>query len=257
MNKGEDLIESNVDGPLKKMLNNDSEEESVASSICSLVEANVLKDVVPPLVYSTECKISMHVFLKDFEGYFSLKYVGTDRDRCRILGKFLEGEARDVYDVLGGTHLPYSKVKENILVWYDSQQMVWKQQAKYNFNSAKLQEGESFTLYCLRLETLAALAYPNSCLKAFKKLKKHLLHTLPDSLVESIEDRIDLKNAISLGSITWSDILDIASKHDEKLFKKSNKNIYCNVTEVQSNKSLNSSTIPSKTNVNFASTSNV
>ena len=127
-----------------------------------------------------------------------------------MLGKFLAGEIKQVYDVLGGCHLGYFLVKDKLLNWYDSQKYVQKHKKKCEFYNAKLKDGESLTLYCMRLEVLADLAYPNDKSKAFKKLKKHILTTMPVAFVESFAEREEIKSFIDSGKMSWENILYIA-----------------------------------------------
>ena len=147
------------------------QESSVTcNKCCYKAQPIIFKDVVSPDVYALDSNLSIHKFFVDFEHYFLLKYYDHDRDRCRMLGKFLAGEIKQVYDVLGGCHLGYFLVKDKLLNWYDSQKYVQKHKKKCEFYNAKLKDGESLTLYCMRLEVLADLAYPNDKSKAFKKL---------------------------------------------------------------------------------------
>ena len=148
-----------------------SYDESLAST-APLFRYNIVKEAVPPEIFESCSRICMRVFFQDFERYFLHKYVGTDRDRCRVLGNFLKGDARRAFNVLGGTHLGYLSVKEMLLTWYDSELSLRRERAKSEFYMAQIQQGESFTLYCLRLEVLAHLAYPKSSTKAFKEYKK-------------------------------------------------------------------------------------
>ena len=222
------------------------DEKSVASTF-SMIEANILKEIVPPIVYDLDCKLSLPTFLKDFERYFSYKYIGNDRDRCRVLGNFLSGEVLKVFEVLGGTHVAYSDVKDKLLTWYDSQRVVMKQRAKSEFKMAFLKESENLTLYCLRLEVLADSAYPRDSRKAFKRLKKHLFVTLPDYAINALEERMELKDYLSLGSLTWTDILEVVAKLDRKIFKQSFNERKCKVIDRECYPPVESSPVTNET----------
>lgn len=188
-------------------------------SIGTPSEIDVPKDVVLPGVYTLDSNLCFRKFLSDFERYFSIKFYGNDRDKCREFVKFLDGEIKQVFLNVGGDHLGYSSVKENLLVWYDSQKILRDHKKKQVFYQARLKEGESYTLYCLRLRVLADLAFSNSTSKKYRKLKEQIKATMPVNFLESYEHRKELKNMLGMGKISWSDILEIAATQDEKLIR--------------------------------------
>ena len=136
------------------------------------------KEFVSPEVYSKDCKLPLECFLSDFEAFFTNKYYGDQRARSRVLRNFLVGEIKEVFDVVGGTHLGYDEVKEKLLQWYDMESIIIRHRNKAEFLAAMKKPDESFTLYCLRLETLANIAYPKKADKAFSKLKKQLIKSV-------------------------------------------------------------------------------
>ena len=200
------------------MTEEETDEECLASNY-RLHQNNIVKEVVPPVVYNGCCKLSMRNFFKDFERFFAYKYIGNDRDRCRILSNYLDGEALEVFKVLGGNFSKYLEVKEGLLTWYDSQRIVRRYREKWEFYDAKMKVGESLTLYCMRMKVLAGLAFPQNPVKAFKKLKSQLFATLPEWFISCMEERMDLKEYMCLGLLSWTDIIDIAVREDKKLLK--------------------------------------
>ena len=185
-------------------------------SSCSSLSYNFVKEPVPPEIYSSDSNLSLKLFFNDFERYFSYKYIGNDRDRCRILGTFLTGQPRNVFEVLGGTHLGYPTVKENMLTWYESERTIRIQKKINDFHNATIKVGENLTLFCLRVQVLAMQAYPKRPCEALKKLKKKVFSILPSSVVSSIEDREEMKKLIGLGKLTWSDVLEVVTNSDKK-----------------------------------------
>ena len=179
------------------------------------------KDVVAPECFSEHSKLSLKTFLNDYERYFSEKFSGNQRDRCRELGRFLEGDIKDAYSALGGAQLKYSNMKTKLVDWYKSQQVGRTVLRKAELNSVTMREGETFKLYCMRLKELACRAYPNDDREALKQLRKRLVETVPSWFVTHIEKKKELKRMLGVGKlITWNDIVEIAEMQDRKFKKK-------------------------------------
>ena len=179
------------------------------------------KDVVAPEVFSVEGETSLKTFLSDFERYFSIKFAGNQRDRCRELGRFLEGEVRDAYDAVGGPLLKYSGMKRELLQWHKSQQVGRIYKRKAELKQTRMKEGESFKLYCMRLEKLAFRAYPHDDQEGAKQLSRHLLSTVPNWFARNVEKRRETKKIMKPNAkVTWEDIVYIAELEDKKKKKK-------------------------------------
>ena len=175
------------------------------------------KDVVSPEPFDIDGHLSLKSFLCDFERYFLTKYSGNERDFCRELGRFLEGEIKEAYTALGGSTLRYRKMKEKLLEWNKSQHVGKGYKRKAEFLKACMREGESYKLYCMRLQDLVNKAYPHDNFEALKLLKKRLLATVPDWFAKCVEKREEMKHMISSGAkLTWADIVEVAETQDKK-----------------------------------------
>ena len=173
---------------------------------CNLTNDYLVKDVVFPGIYNLNSKMSLRVFMKDFERYFSNKFFGNDRDRCRIFSQLIEGDIFGVFEAVGGTHLGYSEVKRSLLYWYDSQHYSRHHSRKLEFYNATMKTGESYTLYALRLEVLAKKLYPRNDHKAVKILKKQFDATVPEWVRSKVEEKGDLIKFVFSRSLTWSNL---------------------------------------------------
>ena len=112
------------------------------------------------------------------KGIFYTKFNGNQRDCCRELGRFLLGDVKEAYDALGGSAYGYRDMREKILQWYKSQRVGRSYKNKAELQQASMREGETFKLYCMRLEQIAYRAYPNNKYACAKQLKKkHLFST--------------------------------------------------------------------------------
>ena len=175
------------------------------------------KDVVMPEPYDEDCKGSFKDFLKDFERYFSLKFEGNEKDRCRELGRFLVGEVKEAYEALGGPLLKYPAMKSELQLWHKSAQVGKVRIRRAELSNATMKNGESFKLYCMRLEKLAYRAFPHDQYERAKQLKQVLIDTVPRWFARNIEKREETKQIVKAGSrITWADIVSVAEMEDKK-----------------------------------------
>ena len=195
----------------------DSEEEFLPSRVHKYFP----RDVVPPEVFDVDSKSSLKSFFDDFQEYFGNKFYGNKRASCRELGRFLKGDCKDAYDSLGGSQLKYPVMKAKLLEWYKSQQVGRGYKRRSELKHATLREGETFKLYCMRLQELASRAYPNDDYEVAKQLKKRLLATVPKWFVRCIEKKEEMKSMLGKGKkINWADIIEVAEAQDKKIKKK-------------------------------------
>ena len=110
-------------------------------------------------------KNTLTEFFKTFENYFSTKYVGSSRDKTRMLAKFLEGDLLQVYEATGGRMINYKDMKNVLLMYYKPQKVGdrtfwWKK-----FMEASPNEDESFDVFGMRIAKRAEHAYPEDVRK--------------------------------------------------------------------------------------------
>ena len=179
------------------------------------------KEVVAPECFNVDGRGSLKDFLADFERYFSIKFEGNQRDRCRELGRFLEGEVKDAYEAVGGPFLKYKEVKMELLEWYKSQKVGSAYKRKAELTQARMKEEESFKLYSMRLEELAYRAYPHDKPERAKRLRRQLLSTVPTWFARCVEKREETKKVLNpRAKVTWEDIVAVAENEDKKKKKK-------------------------------------
>ena len=181
------------------------------------------REAVPPEVFDVNSRLTLRNFLDVYERYFSFKFNGTQRDCCRKLGAFLQGEVKEAYDAVGGnqSQMKYKDMKEHLLQWYRSQN-VWRiSRNRAEFEKVRMKEGETFKLYCMRLQEIAKRAYPSDAYKATKKMKKKLIATVPEWFAACIEKKEEMKKMLNKGKkVSWSDIVEVAEMQDKKKLKK-------------------------------------
>lgn len=202
--------------------NTDSDDSS--SDDCS-VDRYRRRGLYPKAVVEPECfevggRSSMKTFLKDFERYFRTKFQGNQRDCCRELCRFLDGEAKEAYEALGGSRLKYPEMKDELLRWYKTLRMGKTSSVKEELRQMYMKTGESFKLYCMRLQETAKRAYPHDEKECAKQLKKKLLSSTPKWFAECIEKREEIMRVARGLKMTWRDMVDVAEDEDKRIKKK-------------------------------------
>ena len=175
------------------------------------------KEVVAPEVFSIDGQESLSRFFGDFEKYFSHKFHGNQRDKCRELGKFLEGEIKKAYNALGGPQIKYKDMKYDLRSWYKSIKIGWTRKMRAKFDAAEMEPGDTFKLYSMRLEELAFQAYPKDKSERSKQLVKHFLSTVPAWFVSCVDKREEtMKTVDRHARMTWEDIVTVSEWEDRK-----------------------------------------
>lgn len=201
----------------------DTEEHSSDTSFSSLRKQKRYfpKDTVMPEKFDINGKQSLKKFFEAFERYFRSKYDGTQRECSQELARFIDGEVKEAYDALGGSQRKYRDLKPALLQWYKAQSVGRSHKYKAEFKQLTMREGETFKLYCMRLQGVAHRAYPNEEKECAKQLKKKIVKTTPSWFSRCLEKKEEMKVMLKVGkSITWGEIIEIAEQQDKRLKKK-------------------------------------
>ena len=180
------------------------------------------RDVVPPEIFNVDSTESFKSFLSNFERYFSNKFDGNQKDRCRELGRFLEGDVKTAYNAVGGPRIKYRDMRDELLSWYKSQQVGRNAMRRSELKQASMRNGETFKLYCMRLEEMASRAFPTDRSEGAKELKRVLMSTVPGWFAKCVEKREEMKRVVDpRAKVKWADIVSVAEDEDKKRKKRS------------------------------------
>ena len=174
------------------------------------------KEVVAPIPFGGHDGGSLSRFLSDFERYFKQKYDGNDRQCSRLLGDFLTGSARRAYDALGGATGRYQKVKPRLLKWYESERISQRRTAEEAFDCAAMEEGESLTIYALRLERLARVAFPNTKREQHRQLYRKFWKTAPRHFTDVMTASEHSLALAGKKNLQWRDVKRLAEVEDRQ-----------------------------------------
>lgn len=168
-----------------------------------------------PEVYSLESGRSFSRFLQSFEAYCEGKYSSAHKDLWTSeLGRFLDGEIKQVYDACGGPEKKYRKMKNHLESWHSGAKERITSSRRSQYRSAKILPNEKLLIFATRLENLYKMAYPNRALDG-KDLKRQLVSAIPVSAAETLERDLALVRATTGRQNTWGDVLRLLEIQDE------------------------------------------
>ena len=173
------------------------------------------RDVVPPGLFDGLGSISMRRFLEDYEDYFSFKFDGTSRQQAKHLGEFLTGQAREAFEALDGAHMDYPRLKKKLISWYSGERVSSRQTATVEFDRAVMKPSESLTIFAMRLERLAARAFPDSKKERNRHLSRKFWACSPPTFIKAMtESRRNFAMSSGKKTLTWAAIRRLAETED-------------------------------------------
>ena len=179
------------------------------------------KEIVAPPPFELDSSTSFREFLKSFEKYFSHKFHGNEKEKSRQLGKFLRGRVKEAYNAIGGDNLKYRDLKPSMLEWYDSEKGSSRNRRRVEFDTCGILNGESVSIYCLRLERLARKAFPDARRERERNMYNKARETFPSALVEKIDNAQGLADAFGGSRLNWRNIKKLAENFDRAIREKS------------------------------------
>ena len=182
----------------------------------ALQKLGMKKEVVPPAIFDSGTGASLKGFLKSFERYFDAKYEGNDRDRSRCLVKFLGPQMKSFYENVGGYQRKYQDVKKDLLSIYEAQRTSDREDKYNNFVKTALLPSESLSMYCIRLEHLARVAFYDE-MERERQLCRKLLDSAPDYFKSSLEGARSATAILGYRKMTWALMKNIAEDKDRQI----------------------------------------
>ena len=178
--------------------------------------------VVKPQPFEMDGRQHLKSFLEVYEHYFEREYAGTSRECTQELRRYLKGELREIYDILGGRELLFPDMKSELLRWYKEERVGGRQYWREQLKMAHPKPNESLHLYGLRLKDLASRAYPTDKVEGARQLRSTFLNTAPDefadevSQVEQYQRIMQRQSGSKAERLTWVSIMDLARQYDKK-----------------------------------------
>ena len=175
------------------------------------------REIVAPIKFNGSDGGSLSRFLGEYEKYFNECYKGTDYQCAQLLGDFLVGSAKQAYKAMDGAAMRYSRLRPLLLDWYRSTKSNQRYIRESEFDHATMAPFETLGIYCLRLERLAAKAYPGSGKEQERHLCQKLWKTAPKDFQRVMSD--SERNLALVGDrkrLNWSLIKKLAGAEDRR-----------------------------------------
>ena len=175
------------------------------------------KEVVVSPVFNVASSQSLCSYLEVFEHYFEAKYHGGQRECALELERFLEGEIKEVYELVGGTEKKYSIIKEKLLAWYKSQQVSGVKHWRRVLSSLIMKPGELYQLFGMRVEEAASHAYPKDPELCAKEMRSTYFKGVPHKFKDRLVQHEEIKVMMNVGKkLTWIEIMRHAIRADKE-----------------------------------------
>ena len=173
------------------------------------------KEAVSPGRFSGEKGTSLREFLTDFDNYFSVKYDGNERQKSQLLGNHLEGPAKRAFEAVDGARMNYSLLKPELLSWYVGERTSLRRKSESEFRKARIMPSDSFKIFALRLERLAAIAFPESLADCERQLCRKFRQAVPDQFKRVLaEGERSLALHGNRKKLNWDGIVKLAESED-------------------------------------------
>lgn len=186
-----------------------------------LVNAINQKESPKPEPYSLVSGRSFRKFLDNFEAYCSSRFSAINKDLWTSeLGRFLEGEIKEVYEVLQGAEQGYRTMKKQLQAWHLDAKTRIQSSRRVQFQNARYKPGEGYKLFATRLEYLYRAAYPHQEVLNGKDLRRQLFKTLPTDVSEILERDLAVMKTTTARKATWKDILSLLEIQDNSRRRK-------------------------------------
>lgn len=184
--------------------------------ISALTNMRFPKEAVPPPKFDVSKGLSLKRWLREFEAYFIAKYDGTDRQKGSILGEFLLGSIQQAYQAIGGDHLKFSAIKPALLEWYHKERPSSQLRHESEFSNARMQSGETLTIFAMRLERLAEKVFRDDYERE-RRLCRKFWESVPSYFATVLsESERNLALTTNRRKLSWSTMKRVAEAEDRR-----------------------------------------
>ena len=209
---------------IEEIVISNSEDESAASSqeseIGGKTTYRMYKKVVKPQVFEMDGRQHLKTFLETYQHYFSREYGGTSKECTQELRRFLKGELRELYDILGGAELRFTEMKAELISWYKQKKIGGKRHWREEFDKCYHREDEPLKIYGARLRELAQRAYPDDDLECARQLRARFLDTVPPAFRDEVHKMeqyhriVSGQTGVKVNHLPWRAIMELANEED-------------------------------------------
>ena len=165
------------------------------------------RSVPRPEAFNLESGQPFEEFTALFEEYCSCTFRGSSTLWISELGRLLSGELKRAFDALKAPGDTYPAVKMKLVAWVENRREKVQLDTKSRFSGAKLEVGETCSLFAARLEKLFRLAHPRRNAETSDALRRKYMNSLPEDLHSELQTAINLTKSMTSENMPWSKIL--------------------------------------------------
>ena len=181
-----------------------------SEDLMSMLLTKLDNRTVPSLEnFDDDTGLSLEQYFQKFENYCRDNFKGGRDLWIGELEKHLAGKSLEGFRSVRQMSESYEMVKYKLLEWYDEEDEVRRKKAKRKFENARMDTGESLSLYGNRLLTLFKRAFPGKRHETNGTLIDKYRSTIPVSVRNLINSQI-LSYKLENQQITWTQILKCA-----------------------------------------------
>lgn len=172
------------------------------------------RTVPKPEEFDADSGQSFETFISLFEEYCKYNYRGSSSLWIGEFGRLLKGDIKLAFDALKIPGDNYDAVKHKLVKWMADRREQIEVDTKRKFTTAKINVGESPSLYAARLEKKFRLAYPRREVETSRKLIQKYLDTVPDDFRNQLLAAKAMMRSMSQQDLTWSTVLFHACQYE-------------------------------------------
>ena len=187
-----------------------AEENAVLAALRQLDHRTVPR----PEEFDPDSGQSFDVFLELFEDYCRNSFRGDPALWVGELGRLLRGDIKRAFDAKRIPGMRYEAMTRELRIWMAHRHKDLARDAKHRFGTARMEPGESCSLFAARLEKLYRLAYPMKSPRTSDNLLDRYLDTCPEGLRAQILAAQSMMRALSGRELSWEELVAQASQFD-------------------------------------------
>ena len=172
------------------------------------------RTIPAPQVFDLSSGQSLDRFFERFEEYCTNSYVGGPEKWGPELERFLTGEILAYYKtVMANSDPEYGLLRAKLTDWAASRHRLLKKEAKNRYTGARINPGESLSLYAARLENLYLAAHPHKTdVTNSVSLKNKFTDSVSSAIREKLQGAQHLASSVIQTEMTWQQLVVYATE---------------------------------------------
>lgn len=199
----------------QQILNQNQQMLTTLKELVETLAVNRPYKMIPLGKYSIDKGETLPQFFQRFEIYVQSMYPDSSPEGWgAFLDSHLEGEVKQVYNVLMKSCTGYNQLKNNLLEWFKERLHKVEKSYTSQFYDAKIAVGETIPVYAIRLLGLAEKAFPGNDPKSLKTVRDKFINSLPSQQQQVVRSQLTVCEVARDGNTTlpWSRLVNLVDQ---------------------------------------------